>query len=249
MLRELSLFTGCGGGLYGTKLLGFKTVGYVEFDEYCQKVIAQRIKDGIFDLAPIFGDVQTFAISWASKYRGLVDVVSGGFPCQPFSTAGKRQGAADERNMWPATISIIRKVQHKWVLLENVSGLLQGHGYFGTVLRDLAESGYDAEWCCISAQGMGAPHKRDRLWLVADAQSLRLERFNISTSGGEGEGERIFSQFTGNGCGVGEWWKAEPRVGRVADGVADRSYRLKALGNGQVPTVVREAWKHLTGAQ
>ena len=256
-MNELSLFTGAGGGVYGSKLLGWNTVGYVEYDEFCQAVIAQRIKDGIFDKAPIFSDVRLFADQFAESYRGVAQVVTAGFPCQPFSEAGKRRGSADSRNMWPATISIIRKVQPQWCLLENVPGLLGKHGYFGTILKDLAESGYNAEWACLSAQDVGAPHKRERLWIVAHADDMRLgwrvKQSASSKSAGDVADPDSIRQLQscggqpnerrrlGNGC----WWETEPNVGRVADGVAARSNRIKALGNGQVPAVVRAAWTEL----
>ena len=166
-MRELSLFSGGGGGIYGSKLLGWKTVGYVEYDDYCQRIIAQRIRDGVFDCAPIFGDIRTFAALHAAKYRGLVDVVTAGFPCQPFSTAGKQRGADDERNMWPQTLEVIRAVRPQYALLENVPGLLGKHRYFETILKDLSEAGYDARWVCLSAAEVGAPHKRERLWILA----------------------------------------------------------------------------------
>jgi DNA (cytosine-5)-methyltransferase 1 len=166
-MRELSLFSGAGGGLLGTHLLGWRPVGYVEIDDYCQRVIAARIRDGILPAAPIFGDVKAFNCDgYAAAYSGLVDVVTGGFPCQPFSLAGKRQGAADERNGWPATIECLRVVRPEWALLENVPGLLTS-GYFGTILGDLAESGFDCRWRILSAAEVGAPHRRDRLWIVA----------------------------------------------------------------------------------
>ena len=160
---ELSLFSGAGGGLLGSKLLGWKCVGYVEQNEYCQRVLRARIRDGFLDDAPIFPDVRTFN---GRPYRGRVDIVTAGFPCQPFSVAGRRKGAGDERNMWPDTIRIIREVRPRCALLENVPGLISS-GYFGTVLGDLAESGFDAEWCVLSAQDCGAPHIRKRLWIVA----------------------------------------------------------------------------------
>lgn len=170
-MRELSLFTGAGGGLLGTHLLGWRPIGYVEFNDYCQRVIRQRILDGILPNAPIYGDIRTFiADGYARSYQGMVDVISGGFPCQPFSNAGKRLGADDPRNMWPATIECIRIIRPRYAFLENVAGLVTS-GYFGTILGDLAESGYCVRWRILSAAELGAPHKRDRLWIVANASS------------------------------------------------------------------------------
>jgi DNA (cytosine-5)-methyltransferase 1 len=142
-MNELSLFTGAGGGVLGTHhLLGWKTCGYVEWNEYCQRVIAARIADGYLTSAPIFTDVREFVQSGAARqYRGVADVVSAGFPCQPFSVAGKQLAADDERNMWPATRDVIRIVQPASVLLENVPGLVSC-GYLGTVIADLAALGY-----------------------------------------------------------------------------------------------------------
>lgn len=310
-MRELSLFSGAGGGLLGTHLLGWKPVGYVEWNEYCQRVIAARIKDGMLPNAPIFGDIHAFlSEGYAAAYSGMVDVVTGGFPCQPFSLAGKRQGAADERNGWPATIECLRLVRPRYALLENVPGILTS-GYFGTILGDLAESGFDCRWRVLSAAEMGAPHRRDRLWIMAYARSTRRQQISRSPSSHEAEngrqqngnhqlasdGESIGTtdvadanqerrdrrtgqqwpgrrrQFEdGSSQGVthaerkglafgegktgqrsqpavtgGDWWAVEPDIRRVANGVASRVDRLKALGNGQVPAVVRAAWE-LMGA-
>jgi len=165
-MNELALFSGGGGGLLASLLLGHRIIGYVEIDDYCQRITAQRIKDGILPEAPIFSDITAFNDSgYAAAYTGLVDVLSGGFPCQPFSLSGKRLGAADERNMWPATIECIRVVRPGIVFLENVPALLTS-GYFGTVLGDLAASRYDVRWRCLSAAEVGAPHKRNRLWIM-----------------------------------------------------------------------------------
>ena len=174
-MKELSLFSGAGGGLLGTHhLLGWQTLGYVEYDDYCQRVIAQRIKDGLLDEAPIFGDIKTFiSDGYAESYTGLVDVVTAGFPCQPFSVAGKRGGAEDTRNMWPQTRDTIRIVRPKYALLENVPGLISC-GYVGTVLGDLCEIGYHARWTVMGAGDVGAPHKRDRLWIVAHAKTVHV---------------------------------------------------------------------------
>lgn len=191
-MRELSLFSGAGGGIYGSKLLGWSTKGYVEWEEYPQKVIAQRIKDGIFDEAPIFGDVRTFVSEgYARKYRGMVDIVTGGFPCQPFSVAGKRKASEDSRDMWPATMDVIKAVKPPIVFLENVPGLLSATvddesgrpiQYFGTILRDLAEGGYDVKWCVLGADNVGAIHHRKRLWLLAHAKSQSRDEPELKSS-------------------------------------------------------------------
>lgn len=182
-MRELSLFTGAGGGLLGTKLLGWKHCGYVEWNEYCQRVIAARIADGYLDNAPIFTDVREFAQSGAAEqYRGIADVVSAGFPCQPFSVAGKQAGADDERNMWPSTVEVIRIVQPRSVLLENVPGLISC-GYLGTVLSDLAALGYVGRWGVLGACDAGAPHKRDRLWIVAHAEHSKRRTQRVACDG------------------------------------------------------------------
>jgi len=239
-MKELSLFSGAGGGLLGTKLLGWDTVGYVEFNEYCQKVIAARIADGHLDNAPIFGDIRAFiSDGYAAAYTGLVDVISGGFPCQPFSLAGKQMGADDERNMWPAVIECARIIRPEYLFLENVPGLVTS-GYFGTILGDLAESGFDCRWRILSAAECGAPHKRDRLWIVAHAaEQSEREQANKANPVTDGRHSREI-------IGRGSWWEVEPRLGRVADGVADRVDRLKALGNGQVPAVAAAAWELLS---
>ena len=170
---ELSLFTGAGGGVLGTKLLGWQSVGYVEWEPYCQQILAQRIKDGILDEAPIFGDIDDFIKSGAAKkYKGYVDVVTAGFPCQPFSVAGKKKGQDDERNKWPQTIQCIRDVRPRYALLENVPGLLNS-GYFGEILSSLAEAGFNARWCVLGADDVGAPHRRKRLWVLAYPNNQR----------------------------------------------------------------------------
>jgi len=168
-MNELSLFSGAGGGLLGTMLLGFRPIGYVEWDDYCQRVIAARIRDGILPDAPIFGDIKTFiGEGFAASYQGLVDVVTGGFPCQPFSVAGKQKGAADERNMWPATAECIGIVRPRFVLLENVPGI---RPYLPVVVRDLRRLGYEVSRPLIlGADDVGAPHRRKRVWIVANGQ-------------------------------------------------------------------------------
>ncbi len=158
-LRELSLFSGYGGFSLGLKLAGLEvqTVGYCEIEPYCQEIIKARIKDGHLDDAPIFPDIRAFD---GAQYRGLVDIVTGGFPCQPHSVAGKRAGALDSRNLWPDTLRVIGDVGPAIAILENVPGIL-ANGYAGTVVGQLAEAGYDCTWDIVSARdvGRGPPKK------------------------------------------------------------------------------------------
>lgn len=271
MTYELSLFTGAGGGLLGTHLLGWKPCGYVEFNDYCQRVIAARIRDGYLPVAPIFSDVREFVESGAAEqYRGIADVVSAGFPCQPFSVAGKQRGANDERNMWPATRDVVRLVQPESVFLENVRGLISS-GYLATVIGDLADLGYVGRWGVISAADCGAPHKRERLWIVAHAScgkdrrvqqprlepnaiagcSLLADANSVRPSGSWWAIDPGSHPSQGNReehrAFDGSRWGIESPLGRVAHGVAYRVDRLKALGNGQVPAVVERAYRMLSG--
>jgi DNA (cytosine-5)-methyltransferase 1 len=167
-MNELSLFTGAGGGVLGTHLLGFRPIGYVEWDDYCQRVLAQRIRDGFLPEAPIFSDVRAFARDgFAASYQGMVDVLTAGFPCQPFSVAGKQRGADDERNMWPATADVIRIVRPRRVLLENVPGIRE---YLPVVVRDLRRLGYRVRRPLqLGADDCGGPHRRKRVWILAYA--------------------------------------------------------------------------------
>jgi len=169
-MNVLSLFTGAGGGELAFQHLldGFTTIGYVEIDDYCQRVIAQRIKDGLLDNAPIFTDIRAFIDSGCCElYKGITDVITAGFPCQPFSVAGKRKGKDDSRNLWPETKSVIRLVRPRYAFLENVPGLLAS-GYMPTIFSDLAEIGYNARWLVLGADDVGARHRRKRLWILGE---------------------------------------------------------------------------------
>ena len=186
-MNGLSLFTGSGIGELAFKQIipDYKTVGYVEIDQYCRAIIRARIRDGILDDAPVFDDIREFNRRYASFYAGKVDWISGGFPCQPFSVAGRRAGEADERNMWPATRDAISIIRPRYALLENVPGLLSS-GYFGTVVGDLAEIGYDCEFDIIGASDVGAPHRRKRIWILGYTKCDGCNGSQDSKSIGEG---------------------------------------------------------------
>jgi DNA (cytosine-5)-methyltransferase 1 len=155
-----SLFAGIGGFDLGFERAGFDVRWQVEIDAYASRVLAKHWPD-----VTGYGDIRI--IDWDTVEP--VDVICGGFPCQPHSTAGRRLASADERDLWGEFLRAIRGVQPRWVVAENVSGLLSSESgrFFGRVLGDLAESGYDAEWDCIPASAVGAPHRRDRVWIIA----------------------------------------------------------------------------------
>ena len=162
-LNELALFAGAGGGILGGKLLGWRTICAVEWEPYPASVLVARQNDGILPAFPIWDDVQTFD---GKPWRGLVDVVSGGFPCQDISAAGKGAGIEGERSsMWKHMARIIGEVRPQYAFVEN-SPMLVGRG-LSTVLADLAEMGYDAKWGIVGAHHVSAPHRRDRIWIVA----------------------------------------------------------------------------------
>ena len=170
-ITGLSICAGVGGLDLGLKLaLGeqYRTVCYVERDAYCAAVLVARMADKALDQAPIWDDLTTFA---GKRWRGKVDLVSAGFPCQPASAAGQRKGREDDRWLWPAIAQLICEVGSRYVFLENVRGLLSvddGHA-FGEVLGDLADLGFDAEWGVFRASDVGAPHRRERVFVLAYA--------------------------------------------------------------------------------
>ena len=148
------MFSGIGGLDLGVRaVLGnHRTLAYCERSIEAASVLEKRASEGLLDEAPIYSDVKSFP---TELYSGKVDWVIGGFPCQPFSTAGKRAGEFDSRNLWPDTIRLIRELGPRYVFLENVPGLVTS-GYFGTILGDLAEARLDAEWGCFTAAQVGA---------------------------------------------------------------------------------------------
>ena len=162
-LNELALFAGAGGGILGGKLLGWRTVCAVEWEPYPASVLCARQNDGLLPPFPIWDDVQTFD---GHPWRGIVDVVSGGFPCQDISAAGKGAGIDGERSgMWGEMARIICEVRPRFVFVEN-SPMLTSRG-LGRVLGDLASMGFDARWGVLGAADIGANHQRDRIWIVA----------------------------------------------------------------------------------
>ncbi len=235
-MNELALFAGAGGGLLGSRLLGWRTVAAVEIGFEQRATLMRRQEEGHLDLFPIWDDARTFD---GKPFRGRVDIVTGGFPCQPYSKSGAMRKEQDQRNLWPTTQRIIQDVAPRYVLLENVAELL-AWDYFGEVLKGLAICGYLVQYAVIPASAVGANHKRARVWIAGIASYALGERL-------EGHGSfRHPRQTTEDGYTASRpWWECEPRLQRVDDGVANRMDRLVSVGNGQVPGVVRAAWQLL----
>lgn len=270
-MNELALFAGAGGGILGGHLLGWRTVCAVEWEPYPASVLCARQNDGLLPPFPIWDDVQTFnGFAW----RGLVDVVSGGFPCQDISAAGKGAGIEGNRSgMWSHMARVVGEVRPRYVFVEN-SPMLVSRG-LERVIGDLTALGYDTKWTVMGAADVGANHQRDRIWIVGklanakelfgnggnDNARISMERETQSESGNDSGEKNVsntdLSQQQGRSISSGiypehsyacdsRWWQIEPDVGRMANGLASGVDRLKAIGNGQVPLCAATAWKVLT---
>jgi DNA (cytosine-5)-methyltransferase 1 len=257
-LRVLSLFAGIGGFDLGLERTGgFRTVAFCEIDRKAQAVLRKHWPE-----VPIYDDVSILTASHLSTAGIAVDCIVGGFPCQDISIAQgpAREGLGGKRSgLWSEFARLIGELRPRFVVVENVAALL-GIGV-DRVLGDLAALGYDAEWECIPAGTVGAPHIRDRFWLVGypndqgqpalsvDDEAPGLSRLAADTCRHDAQGlepgcphpqEWTGSVFRPTGslhAGIGGFWEIEPAVGRVADGVPGRVDRLKQLGNAVVPAI------------
>jgi len=218
-----SLFSGIGGFDLGFQRAGFEIKWMVEQSGFCQNILWKR-----FPGVPLQPDVRKCGAWNLSE----VDVICGGFPCQPTSTIGKRQVEEDERWLWPEFARIIGSLRPRYVVVENPTGIL-ARG-FGRILGDLADLGYDAEWEVFPAGAFGARHRRDRAFVVAYPAGGRLEGRD-----GEAANRRGYQvlRATPPAESVVRWDITAPAVCRAIDGVPDRVDRLRALGNAVVPQV------------
>ena len=239
----ISFCSGYGGIERGLELAGVKhrVLAYVEIEAFAIANLVAKMEEGKLDPAPIFTDLKTFP---AHLFRDCVDLITGGYPCQPFSAAGQRKGTDDPRHLWPYIREHINAIRPSRTFLENV----EGHISLGlnSVISDLEEDGYSATWGIFSAREVGAPHQRKRVYIMADCESQRVQRLwpcgeqKPDTHGQEKlpmcEGERPRQAP----------WLPEPRVDRVVDGCANRVDRIRLLGNGVVPQTAAKAWLTLS---
>ena len=354
MLKTLDLFSGIGGFSIGLERAGFKTIAFCEMDKYCQLILKKHWKD-----IKIYDDVrQITRQQYEQDGCELPEVITGGFPCQPFSVAGRQKGSGDNRYLWPEMFRVIKEFKPRWIIAENVRGIvnIQDGVVFENVCTDLESQGYETQTFIIPAAGVGAPHRRDRVWIVgysehngspsttqsrststtsnnntqgkdtarksqgtsrpnnseimensrrtirgeqssrnkesigsgtsqktertfdrdsitgsserekimANTESIGSNGREIHQSKKESGEERIFRSEIGGvssnmantnsdrkkwnqsedrqGSRIKQvnWWNIEPNVGRVADGVPGRSYRLRGLGNSIVPKIAEE---------
>ena len=265
MLTVGSLFAGIGGFDLGLERAGMRVIWQSEIDPYASAVLRRH-----WPAVPNLGDIRRIVVDqgrtsthpyqrllvapWGICAGGQVsgpfgapDVLCGGFPCQDISNAGKRAGIDGERSgLWSEFARLIGELRPRYAIMENVAALL-GRG-LERVLGDLAEIGYDAEWHCIPASAVGAPHRRDRVWIVAYPGGQQHEGGCAANERAPAEGlyERMADTVQPNGTNgeqgwgmlaAGDWWAVEPDVGRVAHGVPRRVDRLRCLGNAIVPQV------------
>ena len=230
-MKVLDLFSGIGGFSLGLERAGMETVAFCEFDKHAQQILKKHWPD-----VPIHEDVRSLD---GKQYRGSVDVVCGGFPCQDLSVAGAQAGFEGERSsLYREMLRIISECLPRYAIFENVTGLLTGNSgrWFGQFLYDLDEIGYDAEWHCISAANIGAPHHRDRVWIIAYpgkergqgcvAESLSwVEAFSWCKDGRRFKDlPKRSDLYASQLCGSG-------------DGIPKRVDRLARLGNSVIPAI------------
>ena len=232
-LNELALFAGAGGGILGGHLLGWRTVCAVEWEAYPASVLLARQNDGILPPFPIWDDVQTFD---GKPWRGIVDVISGGFPCQDISAAGKGAGIEGTKSsMWKHMARIIGEVRPKFVFVEN-SPILTSRG-LGVVLADLSKMGFDAEWGVVGADNANLPHRRKRIWLLATNFDCKYVARSTQKKILQKPGIQGIELFGVDKNIDGLRSLLAPGLCRKFNGIPAQVDRLKSCGNAQVPIV------------
>ena len=269
-MRHLDLFSGIGGFSLAAEWAwgsDYECVGFVEIDKFCQKVLKKNFPD-----VPIYDNI----FNVKGDEFGTVDLITGGFPCQPFSVAGKQRGKNDERYLWPEMLRICKIVKPQWIIAENVSGILSldNGKTFEEILLSLENINYWPEVYIIPACSTKAPHRRDRVWIVANSVGKRRTReksneIDRCNNNNQRRDTEIFSQYSNSDgllrreheAGVRQYNHIKPiheifeinetyaRNERNTDGVSSRMDRLKSLGNSSVPQVAHEIMKFIKQSQ
>jgi DNA (cytosine-5)-methyltransferase 1 len=237
-MKLLDLFSGIGGFSLAARWANIETIQFVEKDEFCKKVLMKN-----FPNVPIHDDIRTF------NFHEDVEILTGGFPCQPFSVAGKKKGLLDDRFLWPEMLRIIRQCHPDWVIAENVTGIVAME--LDNILTDLEREGYESQAFIIPACAANAPHRRDRLWIVANAMRKRCDNgFYYWESGHiqkdkewdlatlQSEWSQLIPESWQTMQG-GEWMFLNSLGKRINDGIPTKldKDRIKALGNAIVPQI------------
>ena len=262
MMRHVDLCSGIGGFALGFEWAGLsKPVMFCDFEPWCQKVLAKN-----WPSVPVANDVKDLA-SDPKRNVPDCDILTAGYPCQPFSLAGQRRGETDDRHIWPHIFKIVACKRPSWVVFENVYGHLSMG--LDQVLSDLETEGYTTRPFIVPACGVNAPHKRDRIWIVGYTENIGRDWW-AEAAGREGQthqqeqsGSEVWREPSRPSEDVADtdnagreeqrwsvtaqkkhkaskcrgWWEVEPSVGRVADGIPRRVDRLKGLGNAIVPQI------------
>jgi len=246
-LRSFHLFAGAGGGVLADLLLGHQVIGACEIEEYPREVLLQRQRDGILPEFPIWDDITTLN---GTDWRGRVDLVCGGFPCQDISSAGKGEGISGSRSgLWTEMARVISEIQPRYVFVEN-SPMLVSRG-LGVVLGDLATMGYDAEWGVLGGGETNGFCKRERIWILASPHSIRrkkfclLNRHKIQGKICEDKSDKWYGVWGhAKRCVQYDDWSEMVLSFPFGDGakMAHRVDRVKAVGNGQDPILAATAF-------
>lgn len=267
-MRHGSLFSGIGGFDLAAEWMGWDNVFHCEIDAKAQKVLKKRfpgsrlIKDvrDIYrftdEYEDLYGDRE---VMWCARHNedfsdcecigcsewddeiGCLDIITAGFPCQPFSNLGKQKGKLDERNMWPETIRVIRRLKPAWFVGENVPGIVSWDNgkFFSELQNQIRDEGYEVWSIVIPASAVGAEHERERIWIVANDKSQRVQGVRAK---GKQKSRTLDSPLLPLRDSNGKW-KIEPDFRRANDGIPRKMDRLKLIGNAIVPQVAYEIFK------
>jgi DNA (cytosine-5)-methyltransferase 1 len=250
-LRVLDLFSGIGGFSLGLERTGgFETVAFCEIEPFPRRVLAKH-----WPGVPCYDDVRTLTADALARDGIAVDVICGGFPCQDISVSGQQAGMAGARSgLWSEIIRLARDLRPKFIIVENVANLLAGPAerpgaWFGRVLGDLAELGFDAEWENIPAGALGAPHRRERVWLVAYPNGAGLEGHQPEWQGLRLAEIAASAILRNRDVHAGTWGPMPCVDWRMADGLPRPVGEVKALGNAVVPQIPELIGRAILAAQ